>query len=201
MGKNGKQKGSVNGMLNNEGNTVTGKDEIETVFKDFYTELFKINDGNKATRELDEIIFNTIQMIAEDKNDKNNKNSSRNIENTNNNNTKDRINKKEIENNVNRLKSKMTTDVQEWSNSILKHSGSDIINSLKIILNEIEQQHVIPREWQELIVKSIYKNKGKRNDMENRRGLFISSIISKLYEKIKLMLECVLLDLRHESGI
>ena len=51
-------------------------------------------------------------MIAEDKNDKNNKNSSRNIENTNNNNTKDRINKKEIENNVNRLKNKMTTDIQ-----------------------------------------------------------------------------------------
>ena len=67
-------------------------------------------------------------MIAEDKNDKNNKNSSRNTENTNNNNTKDRINKKEIENNVNRLKNKMTTDIQGWSNNILKNSGSDIIS-------------------------------------------------------------------------
>ena len=32
----------------------------------------------------------------------------------------------------------------------------------------------------------IYKNKGSRNKIENRRGLFITSIISKLYEKIKL---------------
>ena len=55
MDKNGKQKESINGMLNKEGKTVTGKDEIKTVFKDFYTGLFKINnDGNKATRELDE---------------------------------------------------------------------------------------------------------------------------------------------------
>ena len=36
-------------------------------------------------------------------------------------------------------------------------------------------------------MKSIYKNKGKRNDIEKRRELFISSIISKLYEKIKLI--------------
>ena len=35
-------------------------------------------------------------------------------------------------------------------------------------------------------LKSIYKNKGSRNKKENRRGLFITSIISKLYEKIKL---------------
>ena len=36
------------------------------------------------------------------------------------------------------------------------------------------------------MIKSIYKNKGKRSDMENRRGLFITSVIGKLYEKIKL---------------
>ena len=36
-------------------------------------------------------------------------------------------------------------------------------------------------------MKSIYKNEGKRNDMDKRRGLFISSVISKLYEKIKLI--------------
>ena len=36
----------------------------------------------------------------------------------------------------------MTTDIQGWSNNILKNSASDIINSLKIILNEIEQQNI-----------------------------------------------------------
>ena len=35
-------------------------------------------------------------------------------------------------------------------------------------------------------MKSIYKNKGKKDDMGKRRGFFITSIISNLYEKIKL---------------
>ena len=79
-----------------------------------------------------------------------------------NNNSKHKINNEEIETNVNKLKNELTTDIQGWSNNILKNSGTDVRNSLKIIVNEIEQQHTIPREWQELIVKSIYKNKGKK---------------------------------------
>ena len=60
-------------MLNKEGKTVTSKEEIKTVFENFYTELFKTNnEGNDVTRELDEIIFNTIQMIDNNSNITNN---------------------------------------------------------------------------------------------------------------------------------
>ena len=38
----------------------------------------------------------------------------------------------------------------------------------------------------ELKIKSIYKGKGKTTDVENRRGLFITNIVSKVYEMIKL---------------
>ena len=82
-----------------------------------------------------------------------------NSKNTNNN-SKHKINNEEIETNANKLKNKLTTDIQGWSNNILKNSGTDVRNSLKIILNEIE--HIIPREWQELIMKSTYTNKGKK---------------------------------------
>ena len=37
-----------------------------------------------------------------------------------------------------------------------------------------------------LIIKSMYKGQGKLTAVENRRGLFISDIISNLYGKIKL---------------
>ena len=36
-----------------------------------------------------------------------------------------------------------------------------------------------------MLIISLYKNKGDKEDMENRRGLFITSTISKIYEKIK----------------
>jgi len=33
-------------------------------------------------------------------------------------------------------------------------------------------------------IKSIYKNKGSRMEMKNRRGIFLTNIVSKLYEKV-----------------
>ena len=43
--------------------------------------------------------------------------------NNTNNNSKHKINNEEIETNVNKLKNIQTTDLQGWSNKILKHSG------------------------------------------------------------------------------
>ena len=96
------------------------------------------------------------------------------------------ISKKEIEETIKDLKNKRTRDSQGWSNILIKNSGTDIINSLQILYNEIDKQITIPNEWKDLIIKSIYKNKGNKMEMENRRGLFITSTISKIYEKIKL---------------
>ena len=31
-------------------------------------------------------------------------------------------------------------------------------------------------------IKSIYKNKGARNEMKNRRGIFLTSVIGKVFE-------------------
>ena len=173
MDKKGKQKEMVCGMMNKEGKIVNSKEDIKTIYKDFYTELFSVNEGNSDATKNDEIIFNTINIIAK-------------TSNAINGGENNEITEREIVNNIKKLKNKPTTDIQGWSNELLKNSGTDISKSINIILNEIGQQQIIPIEWEELIVKSIYKNKGNRNDIENRRGLFITSIISKLYEKIKL---------------
>ena len=39
-------------------------------------------------------------------------------------------------------------------------------------------------EWKEVQIKSIYKNKGKKDEMKNQRGIFITSNMSKLCEKV-----------------
>ena len=38
-----------------------------------------------------------------------------------------------------------------------------------------------------MIIKSIYKGKKSKKRMENRRGLFITNVIGKLFEKVKLI--------------
>ena len=184
--KKWKQKEIPCGMTNNKGEIVTNRNEIREVYKEFYTELFKVKNEDNEEAQMDEIIFNTIKTIANTINEKERRDSNMTNEIRA---TIDRTRKadeKEIAININKMKNKVTMDVQGWNNNILKNSGTDIITSLQIIIKEIEQQQRIPKEWDEIIIKSIYKNKGKRNDMENRRGLFITSVISKLYEKIKL---------------
>ena len=84
------------------------------------------------------------------------------------------------------LKKKNTIDSQGWSNKIVLNGGDDIINSMKIILDEIDKKGQIPDEWIELIIKSISKGMGVNTEVEKRRGLFITNIISKIYEKIKM---------------
>ena len=42
----------------------------------------------------------------------------------------------------------------------------------------------IPSEWEMMQIKSIYKNKGEMTNIKNRRGLFLTSIVGKLFEKV-----------------
>ena len=67
---------------------------------------------------------------------------------------------------------------------MLKAGGHDLVKSLQIIFNKIMNQRVIPTSWKIMTIKSIYKNKGKRTEMKNRRGIFLTNIVSKLFEKI-----------------
>ena len=54
------------------------------------------------------------------------------------------------------------------------------------MFNEIDTSNTSPKAWENMIIKSIYKGKNSRKEMDNRRGLFITSVISKLFEKVKL---------------
>ena len=168
-----KKNENITAMLNERGERETDIKKIQDIFENFYTKLFKPNIKGNSNEEIEaaqiqEIIFKSIKRIA-----KNN----REIE---------RIEKEDIKKNINKLKKKNTYDSQGWNNKIVRNSGRDIENSLEVILNEIEKSEIIPNEWVELKIKSIYKGKGKTTDVENRRGLFITNIVSKVYEMIKL---------------
>ena len=157
---------NITAMIDKEGNLKTSEEDIKEIFTDFYTSLFETNEIEKA-KEMDDNIFKLIQNIKSPKNS-------------------EAITTKEIKDCLTKIKKKKTKDIQGWSNEILISGGKDITKSLSILFNEVDNETSVPKEWKDLKVISIYKNKGKRNDMENRRGLFITNTISKLYEKTKL---------------
>ena len=158
-------------MLDKAGGLKTEKQEILDVYEDFYRELFIQEEEDtelaKQVKEIREIVFESINMMAE-------------IDS----NRRKVVTKERVRESINSLKNKNTRDRQGWSNTLLKNSGQDVIDSLTMLLEEIDEKIIIPIEWIEMLIISLYKNKGKREDMENRRGLFITSTISKVYEKV-----------------
>ena len=140
---NGKQKEIMNAVMDEQGELQTNKEGIENTFKEFYTKLFSTdNDKTSTTYRIEETIFKSIELMAENIVKYQSKYKNKNT-----------IEIQEVENNINILKNKHTSDSQGWSNNMLKNSGSDVVQSLNIMLNEIDKQMIIPKEWTELIIK------------------------------------------------
>ena len=58
-------------------------------------------------------------------------------------------------------------------NEMLLHAGNDLTESIVAMINAVFVQGV-PKQWNEMTIKSIYKNKGSRHEMKNRRGIFLT---------------------------
>ena len=87
---------------------------------------------------------------------------------------------------IQKLKSKKAPDREGWTNEMLKKGGKEMEQSIISMFTRIHNELEIPQQWDTMKIKSLYKNKGSRSDMKNRRGLFLTSIISKLFEKVML---------------
>ena len=53
-----------------------------------------------------------------------------------------------------------------------------------MMINELATNMVVAKEWEEMIIKSIGKAKGDQQLMKNKRGLFLTNIVSKVMEKM-----------------
>ena len=95
-----------------------------------------------------------------------------------------RVEQKEVEMICKKLKKKKAQDAEGWKNELMIHGGSEMIISLTIMCNKVLREEDIPEEWSRVIIKSVYKNKGPQLEMVNRRGLFLTNLVSKLFEKI-----------------
>eukprot|EP00111_Clytia_hemisphaerica_P023788 TCONS_00070099-protein len=79
--------------------------------------------------------------------------------------------------------------------------GTEIKEHLRIIFNKISNGEDIPQAWQRVKIKSIHK-KGSSLEMNNRRGIFITNVVSKVWEKVLLekMNETMKIDINQNGG-
>ena len=67
---------------------------------------------------------------------------------------------------------------------IYLNAGPGFFVALAKVLNVVKNQLLIPSEWYELIIVTLFKNKGSRKQLEFYRGIFLSNIITKILEKV-----------------
>ena len=64
------------------------------------------------------------------------------------------------------------------------YAGKDMVQSTTRMLNTIWKTEEIPDQWKRSDIKPIYKGKGTKQDLANYRGIFLSSVVCKLFEKM-----------------
>ena len=153
---------------NEEGEIVEDKKEILKVYERFYQKLLATQKGETENElEIEEIVMlamNALELIA----------SAEEIE---------EIEKDTLLKIVNGLKNKKAKDVAQWKNEYIKSGGNEMLKSIKIIMKHIDKTLTTPSEWNKMNILSIHK-KGPKTKMKNKRGLFITNLISKVYERI-----------------
>ena len=160
------QKGIIK---NSEGKKLYEDEEIKAEYRKFYEDLLKSSepedDIEKQSMEINDIVFESMKIV--------------------NNAKKSDINITDIKNVIKDIKNKKSVDRQGMSNFMIKNAGDDFIKSLDIIFSEIMETQVFPNEWSEATIVSLFK-KGDPLLLTNRRGIFITSVVRKIFEKIRL---------------
>ena len=67
---------------------------------------------------------------------------------------------------------------------IFKHGGEALEKMLLEIVNSIKESAEIPEQWDYVDIATIYKNKGKMKELKNQRGIFLTAVAYKLFERL-----------------
>ena len=52
------------------------------------------------------------------------------------------------------------------------------------VINKIKNTQIIPQQWAMMLITTIYKSKGSRKDLVNQRGIFLTQVICKIWERL-----------------
>ena len=85
---------------------------------------------------------------------------------------------------IDKMKDGISPDCYEMQTEILKRSGDGILKPLLEVLNIIKVNKKIPEMWRKVLITMIYKNKGSHYDLEKYRGIFLTVIVSKVFERM-----------------
>ena len=165
-----KKSESQHAVRNMKGELVTSNEEILRAYEKYYEDLLTKTNERTKLEENKEIVqkvedkFNKIMKKASEQ-------------------EPIQVDRDVIEKVVTGLKKKKARDVEGWNNEMMIHGGEEMILSLMGMVNMVMRKYEIPNQWFYMFIKSIHK-KGAKEDLPNKRGLFLTNVISKVFEKV-----------------
>ncbi len=158
----------VHAMKNSEGVLCEEPDEIKKVHRDWFETLLTTEKGKteteRETEEIMELVMESMEAIAANQPPR-------------------CTTKEEVECIVKKLNPNKAKDLQNWKNRTIIEGGEEMLLSIMKIVNLIDSQRKIPEEWEMMEIIPTHK-KGDKTEMPNKRGLFLTNNISKVYERI-----------------
>ena len=90
----------------------------------------------------------------------------------------------EMEKAIHKMKNGTSPDYYGMHVDVIKRSGNGILKPLLQVMNLIKSRCKIPESWRKVLITMIYKNKGSHCDLEKYRGVFLTVIVSKIFERM-----------------
>ena len=163
----GRKEEQKTGMKDSNGEIRTETGGIKKIFENFYQELFKKPEWEKENMKIKEAVERKVEGIMERAKQQGAM----------------RVTTEVVRKVVRNLKKRKAGDIEGWKNEMISGGGEEMVKTLTGLFNKILTEMETPRQWEEMRIKSIYKNKGKRTEMTNRRGIFLTSVVGKVFEK------------------
>lgn len=91
---------------------------------------------------------------------------------------------KEIQQHINKLKTKKAPGSDGILNEMIKHGRFYLVPLINKLFNDIMNSGSFPKQWNAGIIVPIYKNKGDANSPSNYRGITLASSLGKLFTSI-----------------
>ena len=90
----------------------------------------------------------------------------------------------ELKNAIKKLKAGKSPGYDGLPAEIFIYAGSGLLQALLLVLNKVKQTKVIPDEWNWVTITTIYKNRGSKKELVNYRGIFLTLIVTKIFENL-----------------
>ena len=85
---------------------------------------------------------------------------------------------------IKNLKKKKSRDLHGYSNELIQGGGDDLELAIVKLMNNIKTQQQCPDCLEPCNITSLFKNKGKKNDLNNHRGVFRVTVLRNILDKL-----------------